>query len=103
MAYNHIQIGISSTHGAQLRGVLSSLQSAQRGLLDQIAIMTTMIDGDGSQAAHFVEVTARYGFQSDAQSKAAYAELQSVSGKLSTDASVTFVDAAIKQVAAKFG
>lgn len=103
MAFTHIQLSINSTHGPGLRGVLNSLQAAHRGLADQIEIMKTMIDGDGSSAAQFPEVTARYGFQSDAQSKAAFDELNSVSFKLHTDTQITAMDAAIKQVLSKFG
>lgn len=103
MAFSHIQIGTNSTHGPRLLNILSGLKNGHQELANFISIMQTMIDGDGSQAAHFVEVTARLGTQSDAQSKALFDELNSVNAKLHTDAAVTFVDAAIRQVLSKCG
>lgn len=102
MAFTHFQIGAASTHGPQLRSILSQLENGRSGLFQIIATMNTMIDGDGSLAAMFPEVTARFGFQSDAQSKAAWDELNSLQSKLNTDASVSSVAAAMVQAFNKF-
>lgn len=102
MAFSHFLLGANSSHGPHLRFALTQLEDGVEHLFDQVATIQTMIDGDGSQAAHFVEVTARYGFQSDAQSKAAYEELLSLKSKLDGDGSVTFVNAALNQAFNKF-
>lgn len=102
MAYTHFQISPTSTHGPQLRNALTTLETGYQNCLNMLGTIPTMIDGDGSQVAHFAEVTARFGFQSDAQSKAAWEELQSMMSKLTGDGSVTFVNAALKQAWNKF-
>ena len=61
-----------------------------------------MIDGDGSQAGHFTYATAKFGFSSDAVTKAAYEELQSLASKLNANSSVTNVNAALVQSFNKF-
>ncbi len=102
MAFTHVQFSATSTHGPLLRAALNNFETGYRSLINLLPTIVTMIDGDGSDPTHFVEVTARFGFQSDAQSKAAWDELNSVMAKLTTDADVTFVKAAIEQALAKF-
>lgn len=101
--FNHILISQTSTHGPQLKSILNSLKIAKNELPSIIAVMQSMIDGDGSQDAHYVEITARFGTQSDAQSHALFNELNSCNAKLQTDLDVTFVSAAINQLIAKCG
>jgi hypothetical protein len=102
MAMTHIQLGLSSTHGPILRGMLSSFENGYRGLVVMLATIQTMITGDGSDPSQFSEVTTRFGFTSDIQSKAAWDELNSLMAKLTTDTDVTFVKTAIEQALAKF-
>lgn len=79
-----------------------------------ILMVQQMIDGDGSQDAHYVYVVKRFKFLGYADGEtgtptagqlatahAWWNEFQSVNGKLQTDADVTSVLAAIKQFLAK--
>ena len=102
MATTNFYIDTSKPHGAQLRSHLNALERGFDGLNDVLANIPHMIDGDGSDSAHFSEVTTRYGFVDNDRSKAAWEELQSVMAKLNTDASVSSVNAAILQAFAKF-
>ena len=102
MAFTHIQLSEDTFHGRLLRACMQHLEVGHESLDDIIATITTMIDGDGSSSTHFPEVTARFGFQNDAQSKAAYEELQSLASKFNTDGSVTFVKTALAQAFNKF-
>ena len=88
-------------HGRLLRSGLLGLENGKASMNAVLGSMATMITGDGSSSAHFPEVTTRFGFTSDANSKAAWDELQSLMAKLNTDGSVTAVDAAMKQAANK--
>jgi hypothetical protein len=98
MAVQHIEFNDSTKYGAKLRQALTSLEIGLEQLIDVRDVMGAMIDGDGSQAAHFAYATTKFSFPSDAATKAAYDELNSVLGKLTTDGSVTFVNAALLQV-----
>ena len=64
--------------------------------------MARMIDGDGSDASHFQYMTDKYNFGSNEMAKAAYEELNSLNFKLTTNSSVTDMDAAQNQAFAKF-
>lgn len=72
------------------------------GLNNEIANMQLMIDGDGSQDAHYHEITVQYGYTSDAVARSAWGELLSVQGKVNVDTDVTNVKAAILQAFNKF-
>jgi hypothetical protein len=92
-------------HGQMLDAALGSIVGGYRGLVDLTNALQTMIAGDGSQTAHFVDVAARLGFQGEsanADAKAAYEELQSLRFKLETDSSVDHVNAAMFQAFNKF-
>lgn len=64
-------------------------------------MMIQMRDGDGSQDVHYAELTARFGFVSDAQARSAFEELDSAYSKTSGNGSVTDVRAARDQLFAK--
>lgn len=102
MAFTHIQFDDQKQHGRYLRRALQHIEEGYDTLLDIIATMTTMIDGDGSSDAQFSEVTTRFGFGSNADAKAAWDELNSLKSKLVTDDSVSFVNAAMLQAFNKF-
>jgi hypothetical protein len=102
MAVTHLTFNDQLPHGRLLRRGLSQLEEGLDNLNDTKASMALMIDGDGTQAAHFTYLTAKYGFSSDADAKAAWDELNSLLFKLNTNASVTDVAAAIAQVFNKF-
>lgn len=99
----HISFDETKKHGRELRAALQWLEEGYEALSDLKTVMTHMIDGDGSSATHFAVVTSRFGFTDNNVSKAAWDEINSLLGKLNTDGSVTFVNAALLQVFAKFG
>ena len=100
---NHIAFNENSQYGNQLRQALTFLERGKLELNDLLGVMTQMLDGDGSQASHFDYMVPLFGFISNAKAKEAWEELNSVMAKLNTDASVSFVNAAMTQVFAKFG
>lgn len=107
MAYTHIAYDKTSPHGNLLFSMLTNLETGFDSLNDLIATMQTMIDGDGSQAAHFAYMAGQFGFPSQqapdgAVAKAAWDELLSLQSKLNTDSSVSFVKAAMLQAFSKF-
>lgn len=101
MAFGHLNFNDQTPHGRLLRRWLNGMESVLDDGADVLAVMAQMIDGDGSDPAHFTEVTARFGFRGNATSKAAWDEINSAMSKVTGDGSVTFVNAAIKQVVAK--
>jgi hypothetical protein len=103
MAVAHISFNDQLTHGRMIRRALQSLEEGTDTLNDLMGVLATMIDGDGSQAAHFTYMTTKCGFASDAGAKAGYDELASLKFKLSTDTSQTDVNAALIQAFRKFG
>lgn len=102
MAVQHIGYTTSSPKGDKLRVMLLHGEDFIDQLNDLVGSMQLMIDGDGSQAAHFAYMTTEFGFDSDTVAKAAWEELLSVQGKLNTDASVSNVKAALIQAFNKF-
>lgn len=102
MAVLHLAFGENSAHGSQLRNDLRSLENGLNGIKDRLATMALMIDGNGSDAAHFTYLTDKFGFADNATAKAAYEELQSCYSKLSGNGSVTNVNAALLQAFNKF-
>lgn len=101
MAATNIYFNDQTQYGRLLRRGLQQLEEGKDNLNDVIASMPHMIDGDGSDAAQFTEVTSRYGFASNAAAKAAWDELNSLMFKLNTDSSVDSINAAMNQAFAK--
>lgn len=77
------------------------LEEGRETLVKAKDVMQVMIDGDGSSATHFTEVTARFGFTDNATAKAGWDELNSALFKLTTDAQVSSVQAAMLQLFSK--
>lgn len=102
MAFTHIQFNDNTQHGMLLRNALRSIEEGYTRLQQILATMTDMIDGDGSQVAQFTEVTTRFGFVDNASAQAAWNELNSMNSKLTTDAAVSSVNAALLQAFNKF-
>lgn len=102
MAISHIQFVLTATHADLLRNTLDSLEAGYDRLLKAVAVMERMIDGDGSNATQFGELTIRFGFGSNTDAKAAYDELQSLKFKLTTNAPTSDMNAALLQVFSKF-
>jgi tetrahydromethanopterin S-methyltransferase subunit H len=98
MAVAHLDFNASTPHGSILRRTLTNLERGLEELNDCIATIQLMIDGNGSDASHFVYAAGKFGFPSDgAAMKAAWEELNSLAFKLNTNASVTDVNAAMLQ------
>lgn len=102
MTVSHILFNDQTTHGRLLRRALQQQEEGLQNLIDVLATMQLMIDGDGSDSAQFPYVTTRFGFTNDAGSKAAWDELNSLKYKLTTNNSVSDVNAALLQVFNKF-
>lgn len=103
MATTHISFNDGTRWGRQLRNVLDNLERGLDEGNDLLAVMTHMIDGDGSNASHFDLVTTNFGFADNAHAKAAWDELNSMMFKLNTNSSVSDVNAALLQAFAKMG
>jgi hypothetical protein len=101
MAFNHIHFNDQTQYGRQLRRVLDQAEESDDGFTDIRDLMIQMRDGDGSQDAHYAELTSRFGFASDAKARAAFEELDSAYSKTSGNGSVTNVRAARDQLFAK--
>ena len=101
MAFAHIHFNDQTQYGRQLRRVLNMMEESDDLLNDVRDVMIQMRDGDGSSAAHYAEVTTRFGFASDEKAKAAFDELDSAHSKTSGNGSVQDVRAARDQLFAK--
>ena len=101
MAMTHIQFNDQLQHGRYLRRAIQMIEEGRETLVKTKDVMQTMIDGDGTDAAQFTEVTARFGFTNNATAKAGWDELNSALSKITTDASVTNVQAALLQLFSK--
>lgn len=101
MAFNHVHFDDQGTYGRQLRRALHSNEEADDLLADVRDMMLQMRDGDGSQDAHYAELTARFGFTTDAKARAAFEEIDSAYSKTSGNDSVSNVRAARDQLFAK--
>lgn len=104
MAITHIKYGAAgATHSTLISVAKNRLEEGKGALADLIATMALMINGDGTQEAHFTAyVIDAFGFPDAATAKAAWDELNSVHGKISGDGSVSFVNAALNQFFNKF-
>lgn len=101
MATTKITMAEGQRKAAQIRSWLTALEAVLDGGDDIVRDFPTMIDGDGSDAAHFDQVTALVGFQNGTMAKAFWDEFQSAWSKVSGDGSVSSVNAALKQIIAK--
>jgi hypothetical protein len=101
VATTNLYFNDQTQYGRMLRRGLNLLEEGYELLNDVLANVPHMIDGNGSDAAHFTEVTARYGFDNNADAKAAWDELNSLMFKLNTNTSVSDMNAAMLQAFAK--
>ena len=102
MAFNHITFNDQTAHGRLLRRMLNQAEESDREHAYVRDVMIQMCEGgDASDAANFAEVTARFGFPSNAKAKAAFDELDSAYSKTSGNGSVSNVRAARDQLYAK--
>lgn len=101
MAFQHIHFNDQTQYGRQLRRMLQLMEESDDLIADVRDMMIQMRDGDGSQDVHYAELTSRFGFVSDAQSRAAFEELDSAYSKTSGNGTVDTVRAARDQLYAK--
>lgn len=114
MSVPHINIPNSTPHSNLLHSALSRFEDSFTELNELLGTLALMIDGDGSSPAHFAYMTKKLGSDgwdstqgepSEAQNtvtKAAWDELNSLLFKLNTNAQVTDVNSALRQVFNKF-
>lgn len=98
MAVGHIDFNRQTSHGQALANALALFEQGWTALANQLATMVQMQDG-GSSTQYIVD---KYGFGTTANATAAVNELNSALGKLAVDTSVTSVNAALRQMLAKF-
>jgi len=99
--FAHIFFNDQTNYGRMLRRTLQMMEESDDLIKDVRDVMIQMRDGDGSDEAHYAEVTSRFGFTSNAKAKAAFEELDSAYSKTSGDGSVSNVRAARDQLFAK--
>jgi hypothetical protein len=98
MAFNHIHFDDTTQYGRLLRQMIRTNEAADDQLADVMSLMQSMLDGDGSQDAHYTELTVRFAFPSNAIAHAAFNELASAYAKTSGNGAVTNVRAARDQM-----
>ena len=103
MAATNIPFDRSNQFGQEIKALLNAYRKVNQDGPLILSAMAHMIDGDGTSDTHFTEMVTLGIYDNTTDAKASYDELQSVNAKLTTDASVTSVDAALKQVCAKHG
>ncbi len=102
MAFDWIYFNDQTTPGRMLRRFLNQAEESDDEFTDVRDMIIKMCDGgDPSSEANFTEVTARFGFVSNAKAKAAFDELDSAYSKTSGNGSVSNVRAARDQMYAK--
>lgn len=106
MAVGHIQFNRSSRRGLLILEALTHLDLGLRGLQDQLATLDLMIEssnGGSSNVDNYTFMKDELGSPDNAEAKKAFDEINALLGKLTTDAEVTFVNAALLQAFHKFG
>jgi hypothetical protein len=97
----HIFFDDQTVYGRKLRRVLQMMEEADDLFADVRDVIVQMRDSDGSQDAHYAEVATRFGFDTAAKARSAFAELDSAYSKTSGNGSVDNVRAARDQLYAK--
>lgn len=99
MAIGHITYDRSSVEGQKLASALTSLEQGVAGIRQMRDAMIQMRDNGTTSTSYIV---GKFGFTDPAVADAAFAEIDSLVNKLATDASVTNVATALKQIQDKF-
>jgi hypothetical protein len=106
MAVTHIQLG-TTLAANRVRSLLINLEGVVSSVQDEVLTMQTMITGDASDPVQFDNVVTNYGIvgiapaTSNQGAKALWDELNSLNGKINSDAAVSAVHTAIVQAANK--
>lgn len=102
MSNHYLYNPSGSTHGKFLQRVITANDDGDHWFKELMAMLIQMLDGDGSQDAHFATITTRFGFADTTVAHAAYNELSSAYSKTSGDGNVSSVRAARDQLFARF-
>lgn len=102
MADNFFAYDRTTNGGFRLGRGTEALQQALEDLVEERDTMLAMINGDGSDPSHYNQHVTSYGFDSTTDAKAAYAELDALVAKITSDGSQSSVNAAIKQFLGRF-
>lgn len=103
MSNTSIQFDRANQFGQELKAYLNAVRKVNSDGPKILEAIVHMVDGDGSSATHFAPLVTLGIYPSNEMAQASYNELASVNAKLTTDGSVSSVDAAMKQVCAKHG
>ena len=103
MATTHVQLNRNNQFGSEITHLINAYRKVNADGPNIIAAMACMIDGNGSDEAHFTEMVTLGIYENTADAKASFDELSSINFKLTTNASVSDCDAALKQVCSKHG
>lgn len=103
MAATNIPFDRSNQFGQEIKALLNGYRKVVTDGPVILSAMSHMVDGDGTDVSHFTEMVTLGIYENTADAKASWDELQSVNAKLTTDSSVTNVQAALLQVCAKHG
>lgn len=100
MAVQHIKYTVDASHPAsqKLNNFLRHLEAVMDDGPDILATMALMLDGDGSNIAHFDYFKGQYGIADNTISKALYDEINSAMAKITGNGSVSNVNAALVQL-----
>lgn len=102
MAVGHYEYDDQTVGGRLVRKLMNGVETVLDTGDDLLKTGAQMIDGDGSDAAHFTYFAEHFGFETNAIAKAAWEELNSLLSKFRVDTAVTSVNAAMLQAVAKF-
>lgn len=98
---NHIYFNDQTPFGRWLKNWLKSSEADDDQQADIRDVMVQMLEGDGSQDTHYSTIKIRFGFETDAKAREAFAEIDSAYAKTSGNDSVSNVRAARDQLFAK--
>lgn len=103
MASTNIDFDRANQFGQEIKAYLNALRKVNQDGPNILQSIIHMVDGDGSDPTHFAELVTKGIYPTNEDAHAGYNELASINAKLTSDASQTNIDAAIKQVCAKHG
>lgn len=96
--HRHIAFSNTSTHAHLLRGLLNDGEQFLTKIRNVTATMELMLEGDNKDDSSYAYMADKFGFSGPAAARAAYMELLSARGKVTTNDSVTSVLAALEQL-----
>jgi hypothetical protein len=95
---NYVNYTVTSTHGKYLQRALVTSEDGDRYLKQVRDTMVQMLEGDGTQDAHYSTIQARFGFDTVVTAHAAYLQIDTAYQKTSGDGNVSSVRSARDQL-----